>query len=569
MTETFVFPQELGITYTNVASFPLPYIIGVPFFDFSTKILVVSTASRSSGTPVAGDFVTALPQHKTDGTHGPKVTITQTAADNALVVNQVGAATAVSLVCGSTNSGRALDISQAAAQNAVSITKSHTGGGHALNLNNSGTGHALNVDNSGSGSGLNLLSNSVGAAINIQQNGNAQGLFIQQLGAARGIDIVQSGNESGLRITQNSANNAIHVTGSFGNSSAAGIIFEKLAPANTDIQVKFKRSDGAGDPDMFLTYWGQSDVNTLALTNGSGNGVHVTANGRTIVGDFTVSHFTGGTAKFAVMDGYTGIGTTSPGARLQVTQTLADPAVVISQSADSNAMNITRSHTGSGGDAVNLTNSGLGSALDIMQANTAGSAALNIDHSASASAMVINKVSTNSANPVVKIRNSSSNASARDVEGHNANWWIDKSGNASFASVVASSSAQSIFSFTWSNDSNAKSTGALGFTPRFAMAIFAGRASNNTPDRTSISVGFATGTGSNAKGVGAFENQGASTSDWSTSIDDDAIGGLSFQDTGLVFSFAVDINVTAWGPSNVTVQPVSAIAGTMHLLVIG
>jgi hypothetical protein len=62
---------------------------------------------------------------------------------------------------------------------------------------------------------------------------------------------------------------------------------------------------------MYLTYWGQGDRNTLALTTGGGAGLHVSTGGNVVVGDFTASNFTG-SGKFVVPAGNVGIGTTNP-----------------------------------------------------------------------------------------------------------------------------------------------------------------------------------------------------------------------------------------------------------------
>jgi len=421
MVETKVRPQEINIAVTSAEL--MPSFVGLPWWDNSVKVLKFDT----SGNGIPTQFVTSLPQHTLTGEHGPKVTITQTAADNALVVTQQGNAVAINLMCGSTNSGRAFDITQAAAMDVVTISKSHPGVGVCLTVNNSGAGTGVLITQDGGATALAVVQNTLAVASRITQNTNQNGLYVNKVGVGSsaaisvdnagtgaGLEIQQGGVGFGLRVDQNAATTALSIA----KSVAGGVsIHLEDTFANADVQTRFSRTDGSGDPDMFLTYWGQSDVNTLGLTSSAGAGVHVTTNGRVVVSDFVASNFTSGTGKFIVV------------------QTLPNPAVVITQSADSNALNITRSHTGSGGDAVNLTNSGSGTALDIMQANASG-VALNLDHSSSSSVINVNKVSTSSANPAIKIVNSGSLASARDIEGHAANWWIDKSGNASFTNLV-------------------------------------------------------------------------------------------------------------------------------------
>ena len=108
--------------------------------------------------------------------------------------------------------------------------------------------------------------------------------------------------------------NALTITGNFFvnlTPSPVNRIQITNATANSDFGIQFERLDGAGDPLMFLTYWGAGDRNTLGLTETNGIGLHVNTAGEVIVGNFTASNFTG-TGQFVVMNGSVGIGTTSP-----------------------------------------------------------------------------------------------------------------------------------------------------------------------------------------------------------------------------------------------------------------
>lgn len=107
-----------------------------------------------------------------------------------------------------------------------------------------------------------------------------------------------------------------------------GNVLHQRDPADSDIQYALRRSDGAGDPDMYMTYWGQGDRNTLALTSGAGHGIHVTTNGYVIVGNFTPTSNFSGSGKFAVMDGDVGIGIASPGAGLHIRKAANAPLVL-------------------------------------------------------------------------------------------------------------------------------------------------------------------------------------------------------------------------------------------------
>ena len=134
------------------------------------------------------------------------------------------------------------------------------------------------------------------------------------------------------------------------------------------------------------------------------------------------------------------------------------------------------------------------------------------------------------------------------------------------------------FTFTWTNNAAGQSTGALGFTPLFAIAIgmFAHDAVGTAAGgfgagtNSSMSFGFATGTGSNAKSVSQHCEDGGSNDDDATSHDGDSIGGVTAVNTGAALAHSVaDLDVTVWGSGGITLDPSVAVTARVSLLVIG
>lgn len=133
------------------------------------------------------------------------------------------------------------------------------------------------------------------------------------------------------------------------------------------------------------------------------------------------------------------------------------------------------------------------------------------------------------------------------------------------------------FTLTWSNDATSKTTGALGFTPAYCIAFAAfnhdtsGVASGGTA-ATTMSVGFATGTGTDQKSVGMFEDSGAGNQGVTT-YDPNAIAGVS-QNSVVGGAFkngwdVSDVQVTTFSASEIVLDPTVAVTGTVYLLVVG
>jgi len=134
------------------------------------------------------------------------------------------------------------------------------------------------------------------------------------------------------------------------------------------------------------------------------------------------------------------------------------------------------------------------------------------------------------------------------------------------------------YTFTWTNTNTAQSTGNLGFTPLFAIAIGvfshdatgSAAAGFSASDNSTISVGMATGTATNAFSVAQHcETTGSSDED-TTAHDSDSIGGVSAVGSGAALSHGVaEIDVTAWSTTGITVDPNVNVTCRLTLLVVG
>lgn len=134
------------------------------------------------------------------------------------------------------------------------------------------------------------------------------------------------------------------------------------------------------------------------------------------------------------------------------------------------------------------------------------------------------------------------------------------------------------FTFTWTNNGAAQSTGSLGFTPAYCIALgmFGHDASGTAAasfaatNNSSITFGIATGTGSLAKSVSQHCEDGGTSDEDATSHDSSSIAGVTAVNTGSSLSHSVaSLDVTAFGASNITLDPSVNITARVTLLVIG
>lgn len=162
----------------------------------------------------------------------------------------------------------------------------------------------------------------------------------------------------------------------------------------------------------------------------------------------------------------------------------------------------------------------------------------------------------------VQIDNS---GAGNDITGTGSTWSVDNLGNAIFNSVTATLN-QTIVTLSWTSDATSKSTGALGFTPRYAVILFAGHV--GTTNQAAMSVGFATGVGTGVA-VAVTDNQGAGTVDHTVGYDTSVPAGLPGINLGFETSFSRgQIDVTAFSSSGITLDPDVAVTGVAHLLIV-
>jgi hypothetical protein len=192
-------------------------------------------------------------EHNSDGTHGPKVTITQTAADNALniskthtgggdVVNITNNSTASCIdimhnniaavgpaigIDNSSSSADGISIVQIGNRAAININKTHTGSFDVFKIQNAGTGDGIEIVQSGNGRCLELVKTNTGSsdALRIDNSGSGDSIRIDHQNDARGIYIVSTGtgsNNRGLRVDNAGISDMVFLnrTGTGGSSNA-------------------------------------------------------------------------------------------------------------------------------------------------------------------------------------------------------------------------------------------------------------------------------------------------------------------------------------------------------------
>lgn len=133
------------------------------------------------------------------------------------------------------------------------------------------------------------------------------------------------------------------------------------------------------------------------------------------------------------------------------------------------------------------------------------------------------------------------------------------------------------YTLAWSNDATSKTTGALGFTPAYCIAFgafqhdTAGAATGTTA--STVSMGFATGAGSDQKSIGQYSANTGTNEEDATTHDANSIAGVSQSGaTGGAFKAGWDISdvtITSFGASEIVLDPTVAVTGTVYLLVVG
>lgn len=139
MAETRVRPQNLTLNVTTAEL--LPSFVGMLHID-SNNILRVD----SVGAGDILDFITVLPQHTVAGEHGPKVTITQSANDNALAITKGGSSSAVAITITGPTAGKGISITSAS-NVSQALEVQQNGNADAITITNSGAGNDITAGN--------------------------------------------------------------------------------------------------------------------------------------------------------------------------------------------------------------------------------------------------------------------------------------------------------------------------------------------------------------------------------------------------------------------------------------
>jgi len=148
------------------------------------------------------------------GKHGPKVTVTQTGTDNALVID---------------HSGTGNDI-------VVDINKTGTAGGNVIDINNSGTGNSIYIQQNGTALAASIIqnTNSHGLYVEKSNTGNKDAAVITNYGSGSALNIQQfssSVNGVGLLVEQSSNSDSIQV---LTNGTGRGLYINKIASGGGD-----------------------------------------------------------------------------------------------------------------------------------------------------------------------------------------------------------------------------------------------------------------------------------------------------------------------------------------------
>jgi len=426
MTETKIHPQSIML---KVATTELtPSFIGMLHLD-SNNILRVD--SVGAGVPI--DFVTVLPEHTTAGNHGPKVTITQTVADNALVIAKSGLGAAVAITCLNTGTGRALDIiSSSNTDPAIYVTKSGNAAGMIISKSGTSYAEGLAVTQSGVGCGIRIYQQTAYDGLRVEKSAGGAGspLMVFNSGSDPALNIEQRVGGIGINVAASSAATAACINISNNGSGPAFIINQNKDNIALDIN---KTTTGTqhvvdvsnkGGPNSFalnilqsgdgkalrVEKNGTDNADAIAFVNSSGSGdvveVWQFGNGNGInikkvgvgIGD-------------ALLIENTGIGAGVTVTHLGASVAVQDPqiegsAVVINRNASGrgHALIVLQQQTASINSATIIFNYGANHALHVMQTRSGNNAA------------------------AIRIDNISN---GKDIEGTNVNWWIDKNGNGS------------------------------------------------------------------------------------------------------------------------------------------
>lgn len=435
---TQVRPQNLFLN-VNSGTELTPSFVGMLHLD-SSNILRVDTV----GAGVLADFVTVLPEHTVTGEHGPKVTITQTADDNALDITKSGLTPAASILVTGPTGGNAISISSAS---------------------------------------------DVSQGLNIQQNGNADALHIEVNGTGRAL-VTEDGDvlfdDGDVAIPNGELR--VNTDRLFVSTTRVGI-----ATASPDRELDVNGGAAFRGNHIYLTNpsapatqeaWGMV-VNSINGTLNIGTALDVLPAGGSLTESvLQIEHGAPSNVLYVEDSGQVGINTVSPAARLEVESADSEDTVRIDKNSGSgDALRIDNDGTGFG---IRLRNNTTEEGIFIEQIDPTGDCAIQIDNSGAGDGILIRNFAVTAhaaldarsvgTGPVIHIHSS---GSGRDIEGTNASWYFDNAGNLTanniftkIASGTAAGSDTFIINFNTGTSTGGTYTGATGFssTPQVIVA---------------------------------------------------------------------------------------------------
>lgn len=396
MTITRVRPQNLFLKVDSGTELA-PSFVGMLHLD-SNNILRVD----SVGAGDINDFVTVLPEHTVTGEHGPKVTITQTDDDNALAITKSGLTPAAQIVITGATGGKGLSITSAS-NTQQSLEIQHNGNADAVHIDVGGTGRALVTED-----GDVLFDDGDVAIGNGEFRVNTDRLFVSNLRVGIGTT---------------SPDRLLDVNGGAAFRGNHLYLTNPSAPANKEA-------------------WGFI-VNNLTGVLSLGPTTDVLPGGGALNASvITIDHDAPANMIYLDDQGQMGIGTSAPGAKLEVESAANEHTLFVDKNGGSNnAVQISNDGSGFG---IRLDNNTVEEAVWVRQINSTSGSAIRVDNSGSQDGILVRNFANTAhsavdarsigTGPVIHIHSS---GSGRDIEGTNASWLVDRDGNATFKSLVA------------------------------------------------------------------------------------------------------------------------------------
>lgn len=203
-------------------------------------------------------------EHTSGGGHGPKVTVTQTGDDNALVVNSTNtSATNNAVVVSNSGTGRAISITNDGEGEAVFIDQNATGAHRGLRIDNDSSGDAFEINQNGNGIVVDINKTNTGTATfaDLTNGGTGIGLRLQSTNtdsSAICLQVVNSSTGAALDVDVGPASEGVRIEGATGNNKTLVVNATNLGGpmvelnnnadfASTCLQINQTSTDGSAD----------------------------------------------------------------------------------------------------------------------------------------------------------------------------------------------------------------------------------------------------------------------------------------------------------------------------------